>query len=91
MPAVIQVPYAELFTRADTIRTQADTIDREVNTLDQTVSSLDWMGERASHFRRLWESSRPEMQSWAKTVRAFADELQTQATKMRDADNGGGQ
>ncbi|GEM_PF-563565 len=89
MASIIQVPYTELFTRADTIRQQADTIEREVNTLDQAVSSLDWMGERASHFRRLWEQSRPEMQSWARTVRAFAEELQTQATQMRNADNKG--
>jgi WXG100 family type VII secretion target len=86
MSDIIRVPYTELFQRASRIRQQAEVVRTEIRNLNETVSTIDWMGQRAEKFFKMWEDTRPTMESWVTTLEAFANDLENQARRMQSAD-----
>ena len=88
MSDLIKVPYTELFQRATRIRQEADAVRTEIQLLTETVDSIQWMGKRADKFFSLWQDAKPEMETWVKTLEAFANSLEQQARSMQAADEG---
>jgi len=86
MSDFVRIPYAELLHRASRIRQEAELVRAEIQNLNQTVETLHWMGKRADRFFRMWEESRPEMESWVRTLENFANELEQQARRIQAAD-----
>jgi WXG100 family type VII secretion target len=83
---IVKVPYTELLQRAQRIRQQAETVRQEIQSLNETVESIQWIGRRADRFFSMWETARPEMESWATVLENFANDLELQAQRMQAAD-----
>lgn len=86
MSDLIKVPYTELLQRAQRIRQQAEVVRQEIQTLSETVESIQWIGRRADRFFAMWETAKPEMESWALILENFANDLELQAQRMQAAD-----
>lgn len=86
MSDLIKIPYLELLHRASRIRQEAEAVRTEIAVLTRTVESIHWMGKRAERFFAMWEQARPQMETWAKTLDSFADELEHQARRIQAVD-----
>ncbi|MEO8393457.1 MAG: WXG100 family type VII secretion target [Chloroflexota bacterium] len=86
MSDIIKVPYTELFHHAAVIHEQANIVESQVTLLSTTLAEIVWVGERRTRFFGQWENAKPQMNDWVKNLRAFADDLESQARRMQAAD-----